>query len=152
MPVHAWTSLPDAIPRSIFGTDMSTALIRVLAALIHRDGRWLLALRPAGKRHAGCWEFPGGKVEPGESDHDALARELREELGVTLRSIGAERCAHRDGDSAFEVVFVDAVVDGIPYAHEHAALAWVSADEFSAYPLAPSDAACAAELARGAGE
>ena len=56
------------------------------AVLVDRDGRFLLAQRPAGKVYAGYWEFPGGKVEPGESLVDALRRELREELGITVRT------------------------------------------------------------------
>jgi mutator protein MutT len=123
--------------------------IRVLAAVIAHDDRWLLGLRPHGKRHAGRWEFPGGKVEAGESDHEALARELREELGLTLVSLGAERCVQRDGDSPFTIVFVDAHVTGTPTPHEHVALAWVAAHEFVEYALAPSDLTCAAVLADG---
>ena len=56
----------------------------VAVALIDVEGRVLIAQRPAGKEHAGLWEFPGGKVEPGESPEAALVRELREELGVTV--------------------------------------------------------------------
>jgi 8-oxo-dGTP diphosphatase len=60
------------------------ALLVVAAALYHRDGRILIAERPPGKHMAGRWEFPGGKVAAGESEADALARELREELGVEV--------------------------------------------------------------------
>jgi 8-oxo-dGTP diphosphatase len=56
----------------------------VAAALIDADGRVLVQQRPAGKAHAGLWEFPGGKVEPGETPEDALVRELEEELAVTV--------------------------------------------------------------------
>ena len=56
----------------------------VAAVLFDRRGRILIAQRPAGKHLAGSWEFPGGKVEPGETRTDALARELREELGITI--------------------------------------------------------------------
>jgi len=122
---------------------------RVLAALIARDDRWLLGLRPSEKRHAGRWEFPGGKVEPGESDAEAMARELREELDLTLVALGAERFVQRDGDSPFEITFVEVEVTGTPRALEHVALAWVSAEEFVSYPLAPSDLACARLLAHG---
>ncbi len=55
-----------------------------VGVLIAADGRFLLTSRPAGKVYAGYWEFPGGKVEPGESVHEALARELHEELGITI--------------------------------------------------------------------
>ncbi|NBW90786.1 MAG: (deoxy)nucleoside triphosphate pyrophosphohydrolase, partial [Gammaproteobacteria bacterium] len=55
------------------------------AALLDGGGRVLIAQRPAGKAHAGRWEFPGGKFEPGESATAALARELREEIGIDIR-------------------------------------------------------------------
>lgn len=124
------------------------AIIRVLAAVISRDGRYLLAQRPAHKRHGGHWEFPGGKVEHGESDFHALSRELHEELGVTLRTLGRVWCTHRDGDSAFEITFVEAHIDGEPQALEHDMLAWAAGPELGSYALAPSDALCAAELLR----
>lgn len=123
-----------------------TLPIRVLAALLHRDGRWLLGRRPVHKRHGGLWEFPGGKVEPGEDDRTAMARELREELGLTLTTLGAERCVVHDVGSPFQIVFLDAEADGEPVAHEHEALAWVALHEFDAYALAPSDAACVRQL------
>lgn len=63
--------------------------IRVVAAVIERDGKVLIAQRKAGGRHALKWEFPGGKVEPGEEDRAALARELREELAIDAE-IGPE--------------------------------------------------------------
>ena len=125
----------------------TTPTIRVLAAVIHRDGCYLLALRPAGKRHAGCWEFPGGKVEPGESDIEAMARELREELGVELVALGRTRAVRRDGDSAFEITFLDVTVEGEPQALEHEALAWVRPEEFAGYVMAGSDRWCAECLA-----
>ena len=66
---------------------MNTALVEVVAAVIERpDGSFLLAQRPAGKVYAGYWEFPGGKVEPGEPLAAALARELHEELGIDVES------------------------------------------------------------------
>jgi mutator protein MutT len=125
---------------------------RVLAALIHRDGRWLIGRRPAHKRHGGLWEFPGGKVEPGEDDVAAMARELREELGLTLTTLGAERCVVHDAGSPFEIVFVDVEAHGEPVAHEHEALAWVALHEFGAYALAPSDAACVRQLREAAAD
>ncbi len=61
-----------------------TCLWVVAAALRAADGRWLMQQRPAGKPDGGLWEFPGGKVETGEMPHDALVRELHEELAITL--------------------------------------------------------------------
>ena len=67
---------------------MKPALLVVAAALYDRDGRILIAERPAGKQMAGRWEFPGGKVNTGESEADALSRELREELGISSIMLG----------------------------------------------------------------
>jgi mutator protein MutT len=120
--------------------------IRVLAAVIAQQDRVLLGCRPAHKRHGNLWEFPGGKVEPGETDFDAMARELREELGVQLVSLGAERCVARDGASPYEIVFVDVTVRGTPQALEHSALAWVPVSSLGEYALAPSDVVCAEVL------
>lgn len=64
-------------------------MVEVVAAVIERDGRVLIGQRRQGGRHPGKWEFPGGKVEPGEEPRAALARELREELGIEAR-IGPE--------------------------------------------------------------
>ncbi|MFN0161029.1 MAG: Nudix family hydrolase [Burkholderiales bacterium] len=65
---------------------MTRPTTHVVAAVLERvDGSYLLAQRPAGKVYAGYWEFPGGKVEPGESEHAALVREIREELGIEVR-------------------------------------------------------------------
>jgi len=64
-----------------------------VAILVAADGRFLLASRPAGKPLAGCWEFPGGKMEPGETAAEALARELSEELGIAI-SLSAAGCRH----------------------------------------------------------
>ena len=118
---------------------MTAGTIRVVAAVVARDGRLLVCQRPAHKRHGGLWEFPGGKCEPGESDADAVARELREELGVAVVAVGAERFAVRDAGSPFLVAFVPVEIAGEPVCHEHTALRWATPDELAALPLAPSD-------------
>ena len=67
--------------------DANRAQVQVaVGVLIQTNGEFLLTSRPAGKPYAGYWEFPGGKVEQGESTHDALCRELREEIGIEVRS------------------------------------------------------------------
>ena len=118
---------------------MTTSTIRVVAAVVARDGRLLVCQRPAHKRHGGLWEFPGGKCEPGESDADAVVRELREELGVAVRTVGAERFAVRDTGSPFLIAFVPVEIAGEPVCHEHTALRWGTPDELAQLALAPSD-------------
>jgi mutator protein MutT len=122
---------------------------RVLAAVIEREGRLLLARRPAGKRHAGRWEFPGGKFLPGETPLEAARRELDEELGVEVVSVGALRAAVPDPGSRFVIEFYSTEIRGEPSSLEHDAVAWVPPEELPLYPLAPSDHAFAENLLEG---
>lgn len=126
--------------------------IRVLAAVIRRDGRYLVCRRPAQKRHGGLWEFPGGKLEPGESLLDAARREMREELALEATAVGRTLAAIPDPGSAFLIEFVEVVIgDGPdPVALEHEELRWVTPSDLAVLALAPSDAKFASELT-GAG-
>lgn len=117
----------------------TTTTTRVIAAVVRRDGRYLLCRRPAHKRHGGLWEFPGGKLEPGESIVEATRRELAEELGVEVRAVGELLHSAHDPGSAFVIEFHPVEIEGDPRCLEHAALAWVSVGELPAYALAPSD-------------
>ncbi len=111
-----------------------------MAAVIRRGDTLLICQRPAHKRHGGLWEFPGGKCEPGEGDAECIERELVEELGVRVRSVGAELYSASDPDSPFIIVFVPVEIDGEPQCLEHAAIRWVNLAEVTHLPLAPSDA------------
>ena len=120
---------------------MSSA-VRVVAAVL-RDalGRVLIAQRPPGKHMAGYWEFPGGKIGPGESSEQALTRELAEELGVSLR-----RChpllqlRHDYADRVVELdVFVVDDYGGEPSGLEAQALKWVAVAELAGQGLLPAD-------------
>lgn len=112
-------------------------------ALIDIDGRVLLAQRPEGKPMAGLWEFPGGKVEPGESPEDALIRELDEELGIdTWTSCLAPLsfASHRYDD--FHLVmplFACRKWHGQPQSREGQALKWVRPRDMKGYPMPPAD-------------
>ena len=106
---------------------MRPALLVVAAALYHRDGRILIAQRPAGKHMAGRWEFPGGKVAPGESEADALVRELKEELGVDVADCRhLMRLKHSYDDRDVELsLWMVASFRGEPQSLEGQCLKWV---------------------------
>ena len=126
--------------------DMSEGLPTVpvsAVALIDRDGRVLLAQRPAGKRMAGLWEFPGGKIETGETPEAALIRELGEELGIDT----AESClapltfaSHSYDDfHLLMLVYVCRKWSGTPRPLEGGELAWVRASRLRDYDMPPAD-------------
>ena len=115
--------------------------VRVLAAVICQKGRYLICKRPAHKRHGGLWEFPGGKIENGETDFEAGVREMREELDVAVDSVGEPFFTRRDEGSVFSIEFMPVEIRGTPREIEHSAHAWVPAHDLIAYDLAPSDRA-----------
>jgi len=124
----------------------------VAAALVDRDGRVLLAQRPPGKQLAGLWEFPGGKVEPGERPEAALIRELAEELGIdvagaALSPLAFASHAYPDFHLLMPLYLVRAWA-GVPEPREAAALAWVRPAEMAAYSMPPADGPLVAALAR----
>jgi 8-oxo-dGTP diphosphatase len=124
------------------GTDLKPRLRVVAAALIDDAGRVLIAQRPAGKHMAGWWEFPGGKVASGESDADALVRELREELGVEARADRElARLQHEYPDRIIDLVLWRAtLVRGIPQGLDGQQLKWVDCQSLGDERLLPADA------------
>ena len=114
--------------------------IPVVAAVIRRGGRVLLGRRPEHKRHGGLWEFPGGKVHEGETDFQAVERELAEELELRTVSVGSVLFESADPESPFLIRFVEVEVDGDPTALEHAEIGWFDPGALQDLPLAPSDA------------
>jgi mutator protein MutT len=114
-------------------------VIRVIAAVISRGDDVLVCQRAPEKRHGGLWEFPGGKCEPGESLADAARRELAEELGVEVVSVGMEELALRDPNSPYVITFVPVEIRGEPSCREHVDLRWISLAEVTRLPLAPTD-------------
>src|SRR5680860_901004 len=98
--------------------------IRVLASVICRDNRLLVCQRPPEKRHAGLWEFPGGKVEEGETNLEAARRELLEELAVNVTGVGPVVFSAQDPGSEFVIEFLPVEIEGDPECLEHQALTW----------------------------
>ncbi len=116
----------------------------VAVALVDVDGRVLIARRPEGKKLAGLWEFPGGKVDPGESPEAALIRELREELGIdTHESCLAPLTFASHAYDDFHLLmplYVCRRWKGEVRAREHSELAWVRPVRLGDYPMPPADA------------
>ena len=121
---------------------MKTVLVSAVA-LIDPEGRVLLAQRPAGKSMAGLWEFPGGKVEPGETPEVALIRELHEELGIdTWESCLAPLTFASHSYDDFHLLmplFACRKWEGIPHAREGQVLKWVRPRDLRDYPMPPAD-------------
>ena len=118
-------------------------ILVVAVALVDVDGRVLIAQRPEGKSMAGLWEFPGGKVEPGETPEHALIRELQEEIGIDV----TENClapftfaSHRYDDFHLLMpLYVCRVWNGAVVAREGQTLKWVRALDLKDYPMPPAD-------------
>ena len=97
-----------------------------VGVMVQHDGRYLLAQRPEGKPYEGYWEFPGGKLEAGESIEAALGRELHEELGIDVTSCQLWRTLEHDYPHAYVRLFFCKVTDwkGTPLGREGQAIAW----------------------------
>jgi 8-oxo-dGTP diphosphatase len=119
-------------------------------ALVDADGRILIAQRPAGKQMAGLWEFPGGKVDAGETPEEALVRELHEELGIETReSCLAPIAFASHGYEAFHLLmplYVCRQWRGIPRPREGQALRWAAVQALRDYPMPPADLPLVAQL------
>lgn len=116
-------------------------ITEVVAALIWRGERFLACQRPAHKARGLLWEFVGGKVEPGETREQALIRECREELAITVvpREIFME-VTHQYPDLTVHLtLFHTDLPEGEPRALEHNALRWITVDEIDQLPFCPAD-------------
>ena len=129
---------------------MSRLVFVAAAALVDVDGRVLIGRRPEGKQLAGLWEFPGGKVEPGETPEACLIRELDEELGITVKPACLAPfvfASHAyEGFHLFMPLYLIRRWEGEPRRREHSALAWVEPKRLSDYPMPPADAPLCAWL------
>ena len=135
--------MPITAPDSVGTVDDVPITLVVAVALVDVDGRVLIAQRPEGKTMAGLWEFPGGKIDPGETPEQALIRELQEELGIDV----TESClspftfaSHRYDDFHLLMpLYVCRVWDGVVAAREGQTLKWVRALDLKDYPMPPAD-------------
>ena len=128
--------------------ERTTPLIIVGAAIV-ADGRLLACQRSEPPEVAGRWEFPGGKVEPGEDELEALVRECQEELGVVIRVLDrvGEDVPLAHGWALLRVWLAE-IETGEPQALEHSALTWLAPDELDSVPWLPADAPIVAEVAK----
>ena len=127
------------------GTTAGKRLLLVAAcALVDADGRVLLAQRPEGKQLAGLWEFPGGKVEPGETPEQCIIRELHEEIGVDtdIPCLAPLTFASHSYDDFHLLMplFICRRFRGIAQPREGQALKWVRPKQMRDYPMPPADA------------
>lgn len=125
-------------------------LLVAAVALVDADDRVLLARRPEGKSMAGLWEFPGGKLQDGETPEAALIRELNEELGIDthescLAPIGFASHSYDDFHLLMPL-FVCRVWEGMPQPREDQELAWVRPNAMRDYPMPPADVPLVAQL------
>lgn len=120
------------------------------AALVDVDGRVLICQRPEGKTLAGLWEFPGGKLEPGESPEAALIRELDEELGIKVKADCLAPFVFASHPLEIGHLLMPLYLcrrwEGFVERREHAALAWVKPDKLDAHAMPPADAPLCAYL------
>ncbi|MGH9347153.1 MAG: (deoxy)nucleoside triphosphate pyrophosphohydrolase [Vicinamibacterales bacterium] len=116
-------------------------MIVVVAAVIEDDGRFLVTRRQAGVHLAGLWEFPGGKLDPGESHAEGLRREIREELdaGVVVGEL-VLATMHTYPEKTVTLYFYRCTLDGMPRPQVGQEMRWVPRDELPALGFPPADA------------
>jgi 8-oxo-dGTP diphosphatase len=134
---------PPPLPPPQTGEGERAIVLVAAVALVDADGRVLLAQRPEGKSMAGLWEFPGGKVDPGETPEEALIRELEEELGIDVSAnCLAPFTFASHAYPAFHLLmplYVCRVWQGIVTAREGQALKWVRPAKLGELPMPPAD-------------
>jgi 8-oxo-dGTP diphosphatase len=132
----------------------SCGMVDVVCGVIEdADGCFLACLRPEGKHLGGLWEFPGGKVEPGESPADALARELEEELGVRV-VVGDAMCPvtwHYPRGAIRLLPYRCRITSGVPQALEHERLLWCAPHDFGTLDWAEADVPVLDQLRQAVG-
>ncbi len=115
-------------------------MLQVVAALIWRNGKFLICQRPADKKRALLWEFVGGKVEPGETPQQALRRECREELAIDV-AVGDVFCevTHTYPDTTVHLILFNASTDDTPRLLEHNDMRWITPQQIDEFEFCPAD-------------
>jgi 8-oxo-dGTP diphosphatase len=137
-------------PRGIVANPKAGDTVLVAAAVVEREGRVLAARRKRGSHLEGCWEFPGGKIEPGESPEECLTRELAEEVGVLVRPQGIlEVVFHRYPEKNVLLLFFRCdLVEGEPEPVDCDEVRWVAQAELASLDWAPADVPFIQRLSR----
>ena len=118
-------------------------VVEVVGGIIRRGNRYLIGRRPVGKSQGGLWEFIGGKIEPGETPCEALARECREEIALEIMNARVRTAVtHAYPDRTIRLTLIDCepVPEAEPVALEHEALGWYTPDEMQTLDFCPADA------------
>lgn len=134
-----------------YSVRVTLPIVQVVAAVMERDGRILIGQRGADRKHPLKWEFPGGKVESGEEPAAALARELREELGVDAKigeQMGGYDFRYGEGPVTRLLFFRVTQFSGEPRNLDFAEIAWVARDALSSFDFLEGDVEFVAQLAR----
>jgi len=117
-------------------------IIDVVGAIIKDGDRYLVGQRPANKSQGGMWEFMGGKIEPGETPEQALARECREELALEIENENVvDSVVHEYSEKTIRLILISCSPksDSVPKALEHQQIRWVTREEMDGLPFAPAD-------------
>ena len=116
-------------------------LLKVVAALVWKEGRFLICRRPLHKSNGGLWEFAGGKIEPTETAENALVRECKEELNITVCvHEDFSRVTHHYEDFSVELILFNAeIIEGEPQLMEHSEMRWILPEEAKDFEFCPAD-------------
>lgn len=116
-------------------------MIEVTAAVIHKDGKFLICQRPNGKDLAQLWEFPGGKIKPNETAEESIIRECQEELGVTINNlIKFDEITYEYPNFTVHIIFFTAeIAYGELIQKEHDRTAWITQQDIGQFEFCPAD-------------
>ena len=121
--------------------EKESGYIRVVAAIIKRDDKYLITRRGPSTHMEGFWEFPGGKIEPGETAEESLMREIKEELDITIRvsEFFMENNHHYPSKKITLIAFFCEITKGEITLKDHDKFEWISREQFENYEFAPAD-------------